>query len=148
MVNPIRLKKLESLVKQRVAVLLSQELSDPRAAFITVTRVKIDREIQVCKIFYTVLGDEKRKKLTAHLLEHAKGFIRSAVAKVLHTRKVPEIRFQYDDSVEGVLRLDKIIDEAAREARDLENRLEEEDPGKEGEAGFQEREKEEEEKKE
>ncbi len=129
MVNPIRLKKLESLVKQRVAVLLSQELSDPRAAFITVTRVKIDREIQVCDIYYTVLGDEKEKKLTAHMLEHAKGFIRSAVAKVLHTRKVPEIRFKYDDSVEGVLRLDKIIDEAAREARELEGGL----SGKEGE---------------
>ncbi len=120
MVNPIRLKKLESLVKQRVAVLLSQELSDPRAAFITVTRVKIDREIQVCDIYYTVLGDEKEKNLTAHMLEHAKGFVRRAVAKVLHTRKVPEIRFRYDDSVEGVLRLDKIIDEAAREARELE----------------------------
>ena len=147
MVNPIRLKKLESLVKQRVAVLLSQELSDPRAAFITVTRVKIDREIQTCRIYYTVLGDEKRKNLTAHLLEHAKGHIRSAVAKVLHTRKVPEIRFLYDDSVEGVLRLDKIIDEAAREARDLESRLEEEDSGKEEDAGLLGREEKEEDKK-
>ena len=133
MVNPIRLKKLESLVKQRVAVLLSQELSDPRAAFITVTRVKIDREVQVCDIYYTVLGDEKEKKLTGHMLDHAKGFIRRSVAKVLHTRTVPEIRLRYDDSIEGVLRLDKIIDEAAREARDLERQLDEsrEDAGEE-----------------
>jgi len=129
MVNPIRLKKLESLVKQRVGVLLAQELADPRAAFITVTKVRIDKEIQYCDIYYTVLGDEKEKNLTSHMLEHAKGFIRRAVARILRTRKVPEIRFKYDDSVEGVLRLDKIIDDAAREARELEKRLEEDEGG-------------------
>ncbi len=124
MVSEIRLRKLESVLKQRVANLLSYELSDPRASFITVTKVKLDREIKYCTIYYSVLGDEKQRNLTSHLLDHARGFIRKELAKVLHTRHVPVVRFEYDPSIESSLKLEKLIDEAAREAHELEGRVE------------------------
>lgn len=133
MVREVRLHKLESLVKQRVATLLSLELSDPRAGFITVTRVKLDREIQFCTIYYSVLGGEAEQSRTRHLLQHARGHIRNEIAKVLTTRTVPEVRFEFDQSVTEGIRLERIIDEAAAEARRLEEKAAGEGPPAAGE---------------
>jgi len=123
MVGDIRKRRLESLVMHRVASLLSLELSDPRTSFITVTRVELDREIKYCTIFYSILGGPKERSRTANLLHHARGHVRSEIAKVLSTRTIPDVRFQFDESIEKAIRVERLIDEAAAEARRLEATL-------------------------
>ena len=104
-----RIQRIQELIKERVAEVVDQELADPRRGLITVTRVKVDREMQVCNVFWSVLGDEKVRRLNEQMLDHAASFVQKEVARVLHTRTVPRVKFVYDESVEGAQRIDALL---------------------------------------
>lgn len=107
--NERRIERLQSQIKARVADVISQEMADPRRGLITITRVQLDRELQTCKIYWSVLGDEKVRRLNEHMLEHATGFVRREIARLLSTRSVPQVRFLFDESIEGALRMDQLL---------------------------------------
>ena len=106
-------------IRERVAFVLEFELHDPRRERLTftVTRVKLAKNLSRCTVFYSVLGGEKERSLAEHLLHHARGFIRTEVAKVLKTRRNPSLDFAYDDSIEKSIELSKKIDEIAAQDR-------------------------------
>ena len=112
MANPRTIARLEARILQRAAYCLQFEISDPRSNFITVTRVKLARDLRSGKIFYSVLGDESERSKAEHMLSDAAGFIQRQVARVLETRNVPHLRWIYDDSVAEAARLDQLIKEA------------------------------------
>lgn len=104
-----RVNRLESLIKEKVATVFLRDMSDPRLGLVTITRVKLDRELSTCKIYWTVFGDEKKRRLNERTLRHAAGFIRREIASVLHTRSVPTVTFVYDESILGSMRVDAIL---------------------------------------
>lgn len=107
--NERRIKRLQELIKARVAEVVSYELSDPRRGLITITRVDLDREVRHCKVYWSVLGNEKDRKLNGKMLDHAAAFVQREVAAILHTRTVPKVRFVFDESIEGAQRVEGII---------------------------------------
>ena len=104
-----RLQRFESLIKEKVATVLAQEMADPRLGLVTITRVKLDRELSTCDVFWTVLGDEKKRRLNERTLRHAQGFVRREIAGILHTRNTPTVNFVFDESVAGELRVQQIL---------------------------------------
>ena len=113
----IRLGKIGEAIRERVAFVLEFNLQDPRRSLvtITVTHVKLAKDLSRCTVFYSVLGGEKERSLAAHLLKHANGFVRSEVAKVLKTRRNPHLEFEFDDSVQKSVELSKRIDEVIKQ---------------------------------
>ena len=111
-----RLNRLESLIKEKVATVLAQDMADPRLGLVTITRVKLDRELSKCRVYWTVLGDEKQRRLNERTLKHAAGFVRREIASVLSTRNTPTVTFVFDESVVGELRVQKILQDL-RDAR-------------------------------
>jgi ribosome-binding factor A len=59
-----------------------------------------------------VLGSGGEAEAAAQGLQNAAGFLRSELAHRLTTRKVPELHFEFDESVERGVRLSRLIDEA------------------------------------
>ncbi len=116
--NPIRLAQCSSRIQERLAEVLSYEMKDPRARFVTVTRIKLAKDLTQCVVFYSVLGDEKDRSLVEHMLEHAKGFLERQVREVLATRVSPRLFFKYDESIEGAIRLGQKIDEVVAADRE------------------------------
>ena len=116
--NPIRLAQLSSRIQERLAEVLSYEMKDPRSRFVTVTRIKLAKDLTQCLVFYSVLGDEKDRSLVAHMLDHAKGFLERQVRAVLATRVSPRLFFKYDESIEGSIRLGRKIDEVVAADRE------------------------------
>jgi ribosome-binding factor A len=53
-----------------------------------------------------------QQEAATRALEHAAGFLRSALAKRIKLRTVPQLHFHYDVSVERGVRLSQLIDEA------------------------------------
>jgi ribosome-binding factor A len=118
MVNERRVARLAEMIHKRVAEILAHEMSDPRLGFVTVTRVDLDRELSVCKVHWSCLGDEKKRTLSEHALAHARGFVQREVAKIMKTRTVPELRFLFDESIAGAIRIHNLIDQVvAQETR-------------------------------
>ncbi|MEM7203027.1 MAG: 30S ribosome-binding factor RbfA [Planctomycetota bacterium] len=117
--NERRIKRLEAQIKGRAAEVVGHEMADPRRGLITITRVALDRELTQCKIYWSVLGDEKTRALNAGMLEHAARYVQREIGGILRTRTVPQVRFVFDESIEGSIRVQQIIDRL-RDERDDE----------------------------
>ncbi len=117
--NERRQRRIEALLKERVAEIIDRDLSDPRRDLITVTRVKVDRDLQVCLVFWSVLGGPAAQKRNAEVLQRAARFIQQGVAPILHTRTMPRMKFVHDEGLEAQLRLDGLMNElkVERDAR-------------------------------
>jgi ribosome-binding factor A len=106
-------------IRQVISGLLSRgAVHDPGIGFITLTRVKVSPDLQVARVYYTSLGDEAARKQTAKALERATGFFRRHVGDRLQLRRVPELQFQFDESVAHQDRVEQIL----RELHDEEER--------------------------
>src|SRR5262245_53367471 len=109
MTNPRVKARIEARILERVAYCVEFELSDPRASFITVTRVEVSDDLSFAKIFYSVYGTEGDKSRVAHMLVDASGFVRKQIARVLKTRRVPALQWIFDDSIERAAQMHKTI---------------------------------------
>jgi ribosome-binding factor A len=109
MVNQRTLAKLAARIQERAAHCLEFEISDPRAAFITITKVELAHDLSSGKIFYSVLGPRSAKSRAEHMLQSAAGFIQRKVARVLDVRRMPRLSWIYDDSIERAAELDQSI---------------------------------------
>jgi len=114
----VRLQRLSELVQRKASEVILYELKDPRMGFVTVTRVRLSRDLRHAVIYYSVVGDEGERSRTTHALEHARGYIQSQIAAAMKTRVTPAIRFEYDASVEGSVRVSRILLEIAEEDSD------------------------------
>ena len=112
MANPRTIARLQERIKERAAYCLQFEVNDPRASFITVTRVALSSDFSFAKVYYSVLGDDSDKSKAEHMLKSAGGFIQRQVARVLETRRVPHLSWICDGSTEQAADLDRLIHEA------------------------------------
>jgi ribosome-binding factor A len=96
---------------------------DPGIGFITFTRVKVSPDLQLARVYYTSMGDEKARRETARALERATPFFRRHVGARLQLRRVPELEFRFDESVANQDRIEQILrdlhaEEAQRRSAD------------------------------
>ena len=98
-------------IRAEVAQLLSRELQDPGLGFVTVTRVHVTADLQIARIYYTTMGDDRARRRTAQALLRAQPFIRRSIGSRLRLRRVPEIEFIFDESIEQHERLERLIQE-------------------------------------
>jgi len=97
-------------IRQELSVLLSRgEVHDPGIGFITLTRVQVTADLQLARVYYTTMGDEKGRKDTAKALQRATPFFRRQVGGRLQLRRVPELEFRFDESVAHQDRIEQII---------------------------------------
>ena len=82
---------------------------DPGIGFITLTRVKVSPDLQLARVYYTTLGDEAARRETAKALERATGFFRRQIGERLQLRRVPELKFQFDESIGHQDRVEQIL---------------------------------------
>lgn len=85
------------------------KLNDPRLQFVTITGVKLSPDLQLASVHFRVI-DESSKDDTRKALDRAAGVFRSKLAKELDIRRVPELRFFFDSSVERGASVDAMLD--------------------------------------
>lgn len=117
--------RIADRIREEVAGLLVRELQDPGLGFLTVTRVEVTADLQIARIFYTTLGDQAARGRTRKALTRALPFIRRRVGATLGLRRVPEIEFLFDESVERQDRVERLL----QEIHDTDARREDEKDG-------------------
>ena len=95
-------------------------LKDPRIGFVTVTGVRVTKDLAEAKVYVSVLGDEREQEKSLERLRAAHGVLQGAVARALGHRKTPILAFEYDPAIERGIRLTKMIDELAPREPDAE----------------------------
>ena len=109
-----RSARIADQIQRSLAEVIRLELRDPRVGLVTLTGVELSRDQSHAKVFFTIMGAASDIGHALEGLQHAAGFLRSELAHRLTTRKVPELHFAYDESVERGMRLSQLIDEAVK----------------------------------
>lgn len=127
-----RLARLNEQLKRELSALIRTEVRDPRVGIVTITGVDTAADLGSARIFVRAVDDEALPEMLEGL-EAAAPFLRTQLGRILHIRKVPELRFQEDRSLEGARRIEEVLAEVLPEdeARDGED----EDGGDEEGAG-------------
>ena len=104
-----RPQKLGDLIQRELSELIHLEVRDPRVGMVTITSVDVSPDLSHAKVFFTTLSKEHVNDATQGL-KRAAGFLRSQLAKRIKLYTTPELRFEYDESVERGDRLSRLID--------------------------------------
>jgi ribosome-binding factor A len=96
-------------IRQDLSELIARQVKDPGMGFITITEVKVSPDLQIARVYYTTLGDDKARDQTRKALDRATPFLRRQVGQRLQLRRVPELQFVFDESVERGDRIERII---------------------------------------
>ena len=110
--SKIRQQRTAEQILLILSDLLNREVSDPRLQDVTVTRVELDRELQVADVYLNALGDESREADVMQALDKAGGFLRYELAQRMSSmRTVPELRFHWDPTLAYAEEVDQILKE-------------------------------------
>ena len=110
MAHGTRVERVAERVRMELATLLTRTVRDPAVSGVTITHVSMNADLQLARIYYTVLDGSNRRD-TARGLRRAKTYLRRAIGQRLQLRHVPELRFMYDETLEQQDRLAKIFTE-------------------------------------
>lgn len=106
-----RPEKIAEQIHREVSQLLMFNIKDPRVASVTLTAVKVSKDIGVARVYYTV-SDEANDRVDAEQgLKRAVSYIRRELGRVMRLRSVPELLFQYDESVGYGRKIDALLDQ-------------------------------------
>lgn len=113
-----RARRVAEQIQRELADLIRLELKDPRVGLmVTLTEVEVTQDMSHAKVFFTVMGDAAQIQEIQRALQHTAGFLRSQLSRRMKLRTMPQLHFQYDESVERGLRLDSLIDQAVAQDR-------------------------------
>ena len=109
----LRIKRVNEQLKREIAEILLGEVKDPRIGPVTVTAVTTAPDLTLARVFVQPLGSEKERRETLAGLRAAGPFIRAEVGRRIQLRRVPELRFEVDESLEHALRIERLLNEVA-----------------------------------
>jgi ribosome-binding factor A len=104
-------------IRQELSLMLARDVHDPGIGFVTLTRVAMSPDLQQARVYYTQMGDDRQRRDTARALERARPFLRRQLGQRVRLRRVPELHFQFDESVENQDRIERILLDLEAERR-------------------------------
>lgn len=110
-----RSDRVGDLLLELVSQLLAKEVNDPRIGSVTLTGAEVSKDLRQARIYFNLLGEERKKEEVLSGLKSATGFIRAKVAKELKLRLVPTIEFIYDDTQDHARRIDDLLQQVKKE---------------------------------
>lgn len=106
----IKLDRLDHILAEAISKVIAEEVKDDDIKFVTITAVDISSDLSYAKVYFTNLIDKDREKVTK-ALNNAAGFIRGKLFSMVEIRKMPELNFIFDESIEYGNKIEKIIEE-------------------------------------
>ena len=110
----VKIDRLEHTFVEQISMILRTEIKDERINFVTVTAAHITNDLSFAKIYVTVLNDEERDSILKQL-NIASNFIERELSKRIEIRKMPNITFVYDESIEYANNIENIIEDINNE---------------------------------
>ena len=128
-----RIQRLNEQLKREIAEILRSQVHDPRVLGVTVTGVEASRDLTSARVWVLLSEDREKRKTTLAGLNAASPFIRRQLGSGLRIRRVPELDFREDPTLERAFRIEEILREVRPGEEDPDSGAEatEEDPGQE-----------------
>ncbi len=108
---PYRIQRINHLIRQEISDMLQREVKDPRLGnFVAITDVNTTADLKHAKVFISFIGTEEEKQKTIGALTNASGYFRSELAKRIRMRRIPELSFHWDSSIERGAHIIQLMD--------------------------------------
>ena len=104
----VKIDRLNNMFVEEISKILHQEIKDRDINFVTVTEARITNDLSFAKVYITTMDDDREKVLKA--LNKASSYIRTILCDRVKIRKMPEIHFVYDESIEYGKKIEDIIE--------------------------------------
>lgn len=109
-----RTERVAAQLRRELGQLVHDAVRDHGLPSVSVSDVEITRDMAHAKVFVTALQADRSKEAVKGLKEHARE-IRFRLAQMVKLRHVPELHFQYDDSMDRGERIDQLLRSAGVE---------------------------------
>lgn len=109
MVSRTRALRIGDRIREELSEILLMQVQDPRTAGVTVTAVKVDRELAFADIYVCTIEGIPRSKEVLEGLEHAQGFLRYTLSQRIDLRVFPKLRFHWDPTFEKAEAIERLI---------------------------------------
>ena len=108
--------RLNEILREVIADELTR-IDDERLAFVTVTSVDVDAELNRGIVFFDSLAGEAGDQAILEVLEEHRRRIQSSIGKQVRAKKTPVLEFRPDEVIRAAERIDEVL-RADRERRD------------------------------
>lgn len=111
-----RIERVNNLIRREISELIQRQVKDPRLdAFVTVTAVATSPDLKYAKVFVSCISGKQEEEKILSVLTAASGFLRKELAMNLKLRRIPELSFHWDDSIEHGDRILRLLDQVSAE---------------------------------
>ncbi|MBX5466679.1 MAG: 30S ribosome-binding factor RbfA [Firmicutes bacterium] len=107
--NQARAERIAREMQEELGAMLQREVKDPRIGFVSVTHVKVSRDLSWAKVYVSILGDAEAVRQSLEGLQSAAGYLRGEVARRLGLRLAPQLEFRLDPSIAESVRLGQLM---------------------------------------
>ena len=105
-----RTDRMSDLLRAELSELILRETRDPRIKLVSVTGVEVTSDMRRAIVRVSALGEEEQREAAVEALRHAKGFLRTELARRLRTRTTPELVFDLDRGAEHSQKISDILE--------------------------------------
>jgi len=106
-----RPERVGEMVHREVARRLRTDVKNLDLMEVSITRVQMNRDLSVAKVFWLPLGGGDPSEETSEALSHAARAIRGPIGRALRLRVAPVILFQHDKHHEDAVRLTGLLEQ-------------------------------------
>tara|TARA_B100000614_G_scaffold245318_1_gene250301 strand:- start:672 stop:1013 length:342 start_codon:yes stop_codon:yes gene_type:complete len=104
-----RIDKVQDLLHREIANLLIKDLDNPiLSSLVTISGVRVSKDLRYSEIFFTSL-DKDVEKIEKEL-NKASSYMRSILAKKIHLKRLPSLKFTYDKSFSSSYKIESLLD--------------------------------------
>ena len=113
-----RILRVQDLLKAELSQILLFEMTDPRLGFLTISEVKVSKDLRHARVFVSLLEEDKNKiRETFEALEKARGFIKKQLSERVSLKFLPELIFEFDTSARYAFELETLFQKWKKEER-------------------------------
>jgi ribosome-binding factor A len=116
MPSSLRLQRIADRIRQELSEMVVKEIADPRLDGVSVTDVKVDRELAYADIYVSAIEGVVRSKEILKGLEHASGFLRKSLTDRIELRVFPRLRFHWDPTPERADHIEVLLASLKKES--------------------------------
>lgn len=106
-----RTSRLNEQFKREISSILTRKVRDPRVGKVLITEARVTSDLWMARVFFRLLEGDRSEAEVLEGLQAAAPFIRKELGKVLRIRRIPELRFQFDSTLDSAARIEEVLRE-------------------------------------
>ena len=114
-----RTSRISEEIKKSLSQIIMNELKDPGiTGMISITQVETTKDLSYSKVYISVFGSEEQKKSSLNALKKSSGFMKRELGRMVKLRKIPELIFELDNSVEYGMHMNEVLSKISHKKED------------------------------